>query len=464
MRHILHPLIKAGSEGVKMTCADGLIRRIHPVLASYVADYPEQWLVTCSKPGTCPKCSCPATDLENPNPYPDRIQSTTIQIMDDAHKSATSRSQYWKETQAQGLSGGVYQPFWKGFPYCDIHLSITPDVLHQLYQGVFAHILEWATLIVGEDELDRRIRTLPRSHGLRHFKLGISNLSQISGSERKDMAKILLGCLVGRVSKDAIIAFRSILDFIYLAQYPTHDDETLQYMEDAIKTFHRHKKVFLTLHIREHFNIPKLHSLLHYISSIRSFGTTDNYNTEAFERLHIDYAKEAWRASNHRDEQPQMIRWLGRRERIVQLERYLRWRHPTKFPPDTPPHSDRSGSSTITINARPHQQVSVSAVEQTSPGFTRALKEYLNSRAGNTLSRARMADSSLPFSSISLYHNITITRVELGHKEVLSSEQTDVEIVKAQPALGKRPASYDTIIVYDTPDAESTGVEGMIFF
>ena len=32
-------------------------------------------------------------------------------------------------------------------------------------------------------------------------------------------------------------------------------------------------------------NIPKFYSLHHYISSNRLLGTTDNYNTELFERL-----------------------------------------------------------------------------------------------------------------------------------------------------------------------------------
>ena len=31
---------------------------------------------------------------------------------------------------------------------------------------------------------------------------------------------------------------------------------------------------------------------------IKMYGTTDNYNTKVFERLHIDLAKEGWRASN----------------------------------------------------------------------------------------------------------------------------------------------------------------------
>ncbi|EGO04825.1 hypothetical protein SERLA73DRAFT_38036, partial [Serpula lacrymans var. lacrymans S7.3] len=52
---ILEPLIKAGKEGTKITGGDRAIRRVHPVLACYVADYPEQCLVSCSKYGTYPK-------------------------------------------------------------------------------------------------------------------------------------------------------------------------------------------------------------------------------------------------------------------------------------------------------------------------------------------------------------------------------------------------------------------------
>ena len=48
---------------------------------------------------------------------------------------------------------------------------------------------------------------------------------------------------------------------------------------------HNNKAVFIDLGIHENFKIPKLHSLIHYASSICLFGTTDNYNTEQTERL-----------------------------------------------------------------------------------------------------------------------------------------------------------------------------------
>ncbi|KAJ3766346.1 hypothetical protein FB446DRAFT_653959, partial [Lentinula raphanica] len=56
MRIVFSPLIEAGRNGVELSSGDGAIRRVHPILASYVGDFPEQCLVTCSKYGTCPKC------------------------------------------------------------------------------------------------------------------------------------------------------------------------------------------------------------------------------------------------------------------------------------------------------------------------------------------------------------------------------------------------------------------------
>jgi hypothetical protein len=40
----------------------------------------------------------------------------------------------------------------------------------------------------------------------------------------------------------------------------------------------------------------------HYLDDITLFGTTDNYNTEQTENLHIDIAKNAYCASNCCDE------------------------------------------------------------------------------------------------------------------------------------------------------------------
>lgn len=130
------------------------------------------------------------------------------------------------------------------------------------------------------------------------------------------MAKILLGCIQDLLLSKGVKAIWWLLDFIYLAQYSTHDTATLQYLCNAFQKFHQHKDYFIDVEIHPSLNIPKLHSLVHYAESIELFGTTDNYNTEMFERLHIDFAKHGWQSSNQRNEFPQMICWLSRQEKI----------------------------------------------------------------------------------------------------------------------------------------------------
>jgi hypothetical protein len=121
-------------------------------------------------------------------------------------------------------------------------------------------------------------------------------------------------------------AVRAILDFIYISQYSVHTIQSLNALDTALRQFHEEKDVFIELGVREHFNLPKLHSLAHYRQSIMLFGTTDNYNTEQSERLHIDFTKKAYRATNFKDEIKQMVTWLERQEAIHQCATLIRMR------------------------------------------------------------------------------------------------------------------------------------------
>ncbi|KZT31541.1 hypothetical protein SISSUDRAFT_973309, partial [Sistotremastrum suecicum HHB10207 ss-3] len=315
MRVLLEPLIQAGKDGIYLLDPKGRTRLCFPILAIYPCDYPEQTLVCTTRyMSSCPRCHSPKDDYTDNVKGKPRDAEETLAQHQKAGKCKTEASAM-EHLDPTDLTY-VPEPFWAGFPHCNIHGIITPDCLHQLFQGMVKHCIAWLTLIMSAAELDKRFKCVPPAHGCRHFPRGISILQNPSGAEHRDVAKQILGCLIGRVDDAVLQATRGLLDFVYLAQYKSHSSETLQYLKDALAVFHDNKEAFNRFESGPNFNYPKLHALQHYLECIEAYGTTDNYNTETTERLHINFVKTAFEHTNKKHFIDQMIIWLDRMERI----------------------------------------------------------------------------------------------------------------------------------------------------
>lgn len=262
-----------------------------------------------------------------------------------------------------------------------------------------------------------------------------------------------------------IVCYRALLDFIYISQYPTHDDDTLQYLTDALEEFHANKHILVNLGIRDHFNVPKFHSMLHYEECIRNFGTTDNYNTEMFERFHIDYAKEAWRASNFRNELPQMTQWLSRQEKIAMFQSYIsHYQSEEEREEEVEEAVDRRNQEVGPVTAKrptaPSQTLSSIQTKHNCPSFSYHLRIFLNRflTRGDSIPRTQLANAFLPFDKLDVWHSFKFSLDTLGN-DVDGQEGRDS--VRAQPSRGDASSGrFDVVVVTYTDDAETTGLHG----
>jgi hypothetical protein len=196
-------------------------------------------------------------------------------------------------------------------------------------------------------------------------------------------------------------AAHRLMDFVYLAQYHSHTDDTLTTLQRALDDFHRSKDVFIELGCRDQFNIPKLHSLIHYTDIIRNLGSLDGLNTETSKRLHIDFAKKAYTATSRRDYTVQMTRWLQWQEAVIWFSNYLAWHDRTRLvDTDSPLSTDSEHERPIqgvehrSVTALQHCQISQ------QPQFPKRTIQYLEEhhRAACFLDALKAFVNTLPHS------------------------------------------------------------------
>ncbi|KAF5386197.1 hypothetical protein D9615_002285 [Tricholomella constricta] len=465
LSRIIEPLKEAGITGIHMASGDGIIRRCHPIFACYVGDYPEQLLVTLVKNGECPTCEVPHDEL-GANCDVRHAHQNLDKVLDALASLDEGSTIFARKCREAGVKP-VVSPFWEDLPYANIYYAITPDILHELYQGVIKHLVGWIVEIYGAVEIDARCRRLPPNHNIRLFVKGISMLSRVTGHEHDQICRFILGIIIdiplpnNRSPARLICAVRALLDFLYISQYPIHSTETLNSLDTSLQAFHDNKSIFVDLEIRSNFNIPKLHKAKHYRLAIEALGTTDNYNTEYTERLHIDLAKDAYRSTNHKDEFTQMTKWLERKEKIVYHEKFIQWRLAGEPPPaDTTWHPPL-----YTHRPRIHMSAHPSArgvpldrlvSDYGAMFFKPALARYIVRMNDPSLTSApqierRAQDLNLPFNTVSVYHGIKFWNSDAQGREATSDllDSVHVRPERLNNRNKKVPARFDTDAIED---------------
>ncbi|TFK64486.1 hypothetical protein BDN72DRAFT_774499, partial [Pluteus cervinus] len=345
-----------------------------------------------------------------------------------------------------------------------------------LHQGVLKHLVSWLTDAFGAAEIDARCRRLPPNHNIRLFMKGITILSRVTGQEHDQISRILLGLILeaplpGGYSPVRLVrSVRSLLDFLYIAQYPVHTTTSLQLLENSLARFHENKSIFIDLGVRDGFNIPKLHFMTHYVDFIKAFGTIDQFNTSHTERLHIDFTKDAYRASNRKDEYSQMTQWLERKEKVHRHEQFIRWR--LSQDNHTTPRRVTWVSPGLELNRQSH----IAA----TPDSRSTSIDYLINEHGATyfrpaLSRfiALMNDPTL--TARQLEHRIWAVRLPLQYhvwyrlkyrlRDQFKNEVSTVDSIHSRPSYENSqkkliPGRFDTALV-EAPNAGKKDLKGM---
>ncbi|TEB18734.1 hypothetical protein FA13DRAFT_1758436 [Coprinellus micaceus] len=463
---ILRPLQPAGKEGMEVSDGLGMVRCCHPIFATFIGDYPEQVLVTGVITGDCVKCPIPKDQLGDPHSDPGgRSLKTMLDLLDDFDNVGGSYVQFSQGCKDAWLKP-IVAPFWANLTYAHMYRSITPDVLHQLYQGVMKHMVGWLVEVYGVAEINARCRQLPPNHNIRLFMKGISSLSRVTGQEHASICQFLLALVIDAVpvchspntanTRHRLLkSLRGLLDLFFLAQYPIHTTVTLRLMDDALARFHADKDVFIKLGVRSHFNIPKLHFAIHYVHLIKLFRTTDNFNTEYTERLHIDLAKDTYAATNRKDEYPQMSVWLTRREKMSCHAEYVSWRlagsprlvQATSMIPGMYLHRRMHMAKHPSV-----QGVYLEDIKSTygATHFRAALARYIVSTNDPDISQtaleARIRHLRLPFCKVPVGHHIKWLQDDVYTGKISTVDSVHSRALQ-ETMRGSLPARFDTILV-----------------
>ncbi|KAF2715839.1 hypothetical protein K431DRAFT_289888, partial [Polychaeton citri CBS 116435] len=337
LRVLFDPVMETSSgEGLDIACADGWTRQCFPIIAAMVIDHEEQVKVTGVKSNShCTMCQVKPDDREDLEVWaPWRTHKTTQQ----QHKrQRLSKIEKKDVSWIHDINCFAY-----GHRYVNIHKTMMVDILHQLLKGVLMHVLGWIQALLEDqlpkaksrqtqtalesapnrgarkrtgtisrgvvrDIIDKRFASIPAYSNLRIFK-HLSAVKQWTGKEQKSILRQILPVFTPLLEEvgayDAIRFVRAMVDFIILAMYKSHDDDTLRFMTLALFRMNQYKEAFRPYRVLRrgggdgHFNFPKFHAMVHYTDMIRLLGNAADLETGHFEHKHVEFVKNPFKLTN----------------------------------------------------------------------------------------------------------------------------------------------------------------------
>ncbi|KIK94003.1 hypothetical protein PAXRUDRAFT_12323 [Paxillus rubicundulus Ve08.2h10] len=187
-----------------MKCPDRHFHQIIFSLGSYIADYPEQVLISGIVQNWCGRCMAFPNNLDSGGAL------QTLELT-QALIEELSLCVVWDEW---GIDANIV-PFTDDFPHTDICQLLTPNILHQLVKGTFkAHGMEWVgkylEVTYGKTgakehlaDINRHIAAVPPFLGLHMFPDGQGFL-QRTGDNLKALMKVYLLAIEGHIPDDIV--------------------------------------------------------------------------------------------------------------------------------------------------------------------------------------------------------------------------------------------------------------------
>lgn len=333
-------LKKATVNGCMLTDAIGHIRKCYTPLISYIADLPEQQLISCMSNNASPITVAELPQFGNPTPAEPRTRDAILQQIRDlcAVVHPWDLANFQKAAKRVKLLG-VHKPFWHDWKFAEPSLFLTGEILTTLHKFCLDYVLEWCRIVAGSNTLDSRFMNLHQRVSFRHFASGVSQQPPMSGQDYRDLERQLVAILdgAGAASDDFIYAIRAMVEFIYRAQDPVHTDSSVAEMEQALADFHSRKQSIINIGARtgtngtiHHFNIPKMERMASFARQTKANGALIQYTADISERLLITHCKMAFQNTLHScrtgTDVDQIVDVLNREETIRLFDLYLAWR------------------------------------------------------------------------------------------------------------------------------------------
>ncbi|KAH9023609.1 hypothetical protein EDB85DRAFT_2075297 [Lactarius pseudohatsudake] len=420
---VLESLRPGMTTPVVRRCPDGHYRRVVYDIGPFIADYPEQVMLSGIVQGWCARCTAKSRNL-------DGEAGRRTRTLSDLLQTTTPIS----SAELQGTYGIDYIdddiiPFTNDFPRADIHESLSPDLLHQIIKGCFKdHLVSWVGDYIKAaygksraeeilDDIDRRIALTPPFPGLRCFKHG-RRFKQWTG----DDSKALMKCL------------SAFLDFCYIVRRSEIGESDLATLTKVLTKFHTSREVFRTAG-----NLVHLSGLCSSITESR----------------HITAVKKPWRRSNQL-----RATWL---DKLVAA--HTNYKQDSAATPSTTrtTQEDRDGAVALisSISNADTPLTSLSLAEYLGvPNLPLLFRQFLFDQLHpDELPAAQLSPAILPniHTNVGVFHSAA--PVFHAPSDVSGTHGMQRQMIRATPSWRQKEARYDCVLIVED---DRPGMRGMV--